>query len=38
MILNDGQVIEHGPRSALAADCNSHFSHLLQTGLEEVLA
>lgn len=38
MILNDGQVIEYGPRSALAADCNSHFSYLLQTGLEEVLA
>lgn len=37
MILNDGQVIEHGRRVALAADSNSHFSHLLQTGLEEVL-
>jgi ATP-binding cassette subfamily B protein len=38
MILNEGQIIEHGPRIALAADGNSHFSHLLQTGLEEVLA
>jgi ATP-binding cassette, subfamily B, bacterial len=37
MILSDGQIIEHGPRITLAADANSHFSHLLQTGLEEVL-
>jgi hypothetical protein len=30
-------VIEHGERGALAADPQSHFHHLLQAGLEEVL-
>lgn len=38
MILEDGRVSEHGPRAALAADPNSRFYSLLQTGLEEVLA
>ncbi|HRO91501.1 MAG TPA: ABC transporter ATP-binding protein, partial [Promineifilum sp.] len=38
LILEDGRVIEHGPRSALAADPASRFYRLLQTGLEEVLA
>ncbi|MBN2391213.1 MAG: ABC transporter ATP-binding protein, partial [Anaerolineae bacterium] len=38
MILQDGVVIEHGDRRALAAAPDSHFHHLLQTGLEEVLA
>jgi len=38
MILEDGRVIEHGPRLALAADPDSHFAQLLRTGLEEVLA
>ncbi|MBN2004199.1 MAG: ABC transporter ATP-binding protein [Anaerolineae bacterium] len=38
MILQDGSVIEHGDRANLAADANSQFYHLLQTGLEEVLA
>jgi ATP-binding cassette subfamily B protein len=38
MILEDGAAIEHGPRAALAADPGSRFHHLLQTGLEEVLA
>ncbi len=38
MILQDGAVIEHGDRARLASDANSQFYHLLQTGLEEVLA
>jgi ATP-binding cassette subfamily B protein len=37
MILDDGRIREYGPRKALAADPASHFSSLLQTGLEEVL-
>jgi ATP-binding cassette, subfamily B, bacterial len=38
MILQDGGVIEHGARVVLASDPSSHFAHLLETGLEEVLA
>ncbi len=38
MILDNGRVIEYGPRTVLANDPNSHFYRLLQTGLEEVLA
>jgi ATP-binding cassette subfamily B protein len=38
MILRDGHVIEYGERERLAADPDSHFYSLLQTGLEEVLA
>ena len=38
LILENGRVIEHGPRAALAADPASRFYRLLQTGLEEVLA
>ncbi len=38
LILENGRVIEHGPRAALAADPTSRFYRLLQTGLEEVLA
>ncbi|MFN2285100.1 MAG: ABC transporter ATP-binding protein, partial [Anaerolineae bacterium] len=38
LILEQGQVLEYGDRAKLAADHNSHFYHLLQTGLEEVLA
>ena len=38
MILESGTVSEHGDRQGLAADPNSRFYHLLQTGLEEVLA
>src|SRR6266851_8390093 len=38
MILDNGRIIEYGPRIALANDPNSRFSRLLQTGLEEVLA
>jgi ATP-binding cassette, subfamily B, bacterial len=38
MILENGEVSEYGDRKQLAADSNSRFSQLLQTGLEEVLA
>ena len=38
LILEEGHVVEYGPRQALAADPSSRFYHLLQTGLEEVLA
>jgi ATP-binding cassette subfamily B protein len=38
LILDQGHVIEHGPRAALAGDPGSHFARLLRTGLEEVLA
>jgi len=38
LILEDGRVVEHGERAALAADETSKFSTLLQTGMEEVLA
>lgn len=38
LILDKGCIAEYGPRAALAADPNSRFSHLLQTGLEEVFA
>lgn len=38
LILDGGRVVEYGPRERLAADPASHFTHLLQTGLEEALA
>jgi ATP-binding cassette subfamily B protein len=38
MILEAGDVLEFGQRVALAADPNSHFSRLLRSGMEEVLA
>ena len=38
MILEDGQIVEHGPRERLAQDERSHFARLLRTGLEEALA
>jgi ABC-type multidrug transport system fused ATPase/permease subunit len=38
MILEGGSVSEYGQRRQLAADPNSRFYQLLQTGLEEVLA
>ena len=38
MILDGGRVSEYGDRKQLAADPNSRFYQLLQTGLEEVLA
>ncbi len=37
LILDKGAIAEYGPRTALAADPNSRFYHLLQTGLEEVI-
>jgi ATP-binding cassette, subfamily B, bacterial len=38
LILDQGQVVEYGPRIDLAADPESRFSLLLATGMEEVLA
>jgi ATP-binding cassette, subfamily B, bacterial len=38
LILEKGRVLEYGDRAHLAANPTSHFHHLLQTGLEEVLA
>jgi ATP-binding cassette subfamily B protein len=38
LILEDGRVIEYGERVTLAADPESRLSHLLVTGMEEVLA
>lgn len=37
MILEDGRISEFGDRLALMADPTSRFSHLLRTGLEEML-
>lgn len=37
LILEDGRIVEYGPRLALASDPTSRFAALLQTGLEEVL-
>lgn len=34
LILSEGVIVEHGPRIALAANPDSHFAHLLRTGLE----
>lgn len=38
LILDKGRIAEYGPRTALAADPNSRFAQLLQTGMEEVFA
>ncbi|HXD11715.1 MAG TPA: ABC transporter ATP-binding protein, partial [Anaerolineales bacterium] len=38
LILDNGSVSEYGRRERLAADSNSRFYQLLQTGMEEVLA
>lgn len=38
LILEAGRVIEFGARATLEGDPKSRFSHLLRTGLEEVLA
>jgi ATP-binding cassette subfamily B protein len=38
LILEDGQIIEYGERLHLMGDPDSRFYHLLETGLEEVLA
>jgi ABC-type multidrug transport system fused ATPase/permease subunit len=37
LVLDDGRVREHGPRSALAADPDSHFAGLLRVAAEEVM-
>jgi ATP-binding cassette subfamily B protein len=37
LILDNGRILESGPRTDLVADPNSHFAGLLRTGLEEVL-
>ncbi|HEX7433103.1 MAG TPA: hypothetical protein VF326_05555, partial [Anaerolineaceae bacterium] len=37
LILEDGCTIEYGPRQLLVNDAHSHYAHLIQTGLEEVL-
>ena len=38
MILERGQMLEHGARAALVTDPDSRFARLLQVGMEEVLA
>jgi len=38
LILENGRIVEHGARAALAADPDSRLSALLRTGLEEVAA
>ena len=38
MIIENGRILEKGTREYLATDSGSHFSKLMQTGLEEVLA
>lgn len=38
MVLGNGRILEHAPRAQLAADPNSEFYSLLQTGLEEATA
>ena len=38
MILENGRIVEYGERERLMRDPDSRFYHLLQTGLEEVLA
>jgi ABC-type multidrug transport system fused ATPase/permease subunit len=38
LILDNGEVLEHGPRAVLAANPASRFYGLLKTGLEELLA
>jgi ATP-binding cassette, subfamily B, bacterial len=38
LILDHGQILEHGERRALLRDPDSHFARLMQTGMEQVLA
>lgn len=38
LILEDGKVVEYGNRARLAENPSTRFYHLLQTGMEEVLA
>jgi ATP-binding cassette subfamily B protein len=37
LVLEEGRVLEYGRRETLLADTSSHFHHLYQTGLAEVL-
>jgi ATP-binding cassette subfamily B protein len=37
LILQDGRILEYGPRRALAAQPDSRFAQLLRTGMQEVL-
>jgi ATP-binding cassette subfamily B protein len=37
MILEQGRILEHGPREGLAADSRSRFAEIERTGLEQVL-
>jgi len=36
LILEDGRIVEHGPRAALASASGSRFSRILTTGMEEL--
>ncbi|NLD43755.1 MAG: ABC transporter ATP-binding protein [Chloroflexi bacterium] len=38
MVMEDGCILEHGPRARLANDPNSRFAGLLRTGMEESFA
>ena len=38
LIIEDGHILEQGEKETLAKDAQSHFSSLLRTGVEEVLA
>jgi ATP-binding cassette subfamily B protein len=38
LVLEDGHLLENGPRAALAADYDSRFAQLLRVGMAEVLA
>jgi len=38
MILENGHIVEHGPREWLLTNASSRFFQLMQTGMEEVLA
>jgi ATP-binding cassette, subfamily B, bacterial len=37
LILENGRILEYGPRLQLTANPQSHFAQLLRTGMEEVL-
>ena len=36
-VLDQGQIREYGTRTQLAADPDTHFAHLLRSGLDKVL-
>ncbi len=37
LVLQDGHILEHGLQAALRSDPTSHYAHLLEMGLQEVL-